>query len=211
MWNADALNLYFCQHWFHMVPFFHTLFTPFSHDFHTHSPSSATMKFSCFSSKEKDFCLPSSFSVIHVSLNIKNNIEKLTNLFFFSPKVWVAMRFSPVAFGLPDLLIELIYIGVPVVQMDSRSLWRCMVTWLPNFLGWVDLLSYIWGSARACPWSSAIINYTYSTEDKLKILAVKVMAHLLDTSNLKWEFSHFHQQPVILIHIIEGIKINFFS
>ena len=23
-----------------MVPFFHTLFTPFSHDFHTHSPSS---------------------------------------------------------------------------------------------------------------------------------------------------------------------------
>ena len=23
-----------------MVPFFHTLFTPFSHDFHMHSPSS---------------------------------------------------------------------------------------------------------------------------------------------------------------------------
>ena len=23
-----------------MVPFFHTLFTPFSHDFHTHRPSS---------------------------------------------------------------------------------------------------------------------------------------------------------------------------
>ena len=40
MWNADVVNLYFCQHWFHMVPFFHTLFTPFSHDFHTHSPSS---------------------------------------------------------------------------------------------------------------------------------------------------------------------------
>ena len=40
MWNADVVNLYFFQHWFHMVPFFHTLFTPFSHDFHTHSPSS---------------------------------------------------------------------------------------------------------------------------------------------------------------------------
>ena len=26
-----------------MVPFFHTLFTPFSHDFHTHSPSSGSM------------------------------------------------------------------------------------------------------------------------------------------------------------------------
>ena len=27
-----------------MVPFFHTLFTPFSHDFHTHSPSSDSTK-----------------------------------------------------------------------------------------------------------------------------------------------------------------------
>ena len=83
--------------------FFHTLFTPSSHDFHTHSPSSATMKFSCFSSNEEDFCLPSSFSVIHVSVNIKNNIEKLTTLFslfslskspgghaIFSRCIWVA-------------------------------------------------------------------------------------------------------------------------
>ena len=28
-----------------MVPFFHTLFTPFSHDFHTHSPSSETERY----------------------------------------------------------------------------------------------------------------------------------------------------------------------
>ena len=34
----------------------------------------------------------------------------------------------------PYLLIELFYIGMPVV----RSLGRCTVTWLPNFLGWVD-------------------------------------------------------------------------
>ena len=31
MWNADVVNLYFCQHWFHMVTFFNTLFTWFSH------------------------------------------------------------------------------------------------------------------------------------------------------------------------------------
>ena len=65
----------------------------------------AAMKFSCFSSNE--IRLPSSFSVIHVSLNIKNNVEKDTTLllFFFSLKVRVAMRFSSVAFGLPYLLI----------------------------------------------------------------------------------------------------------
>ena len=44
------------------------------------------------------------------------------------------------------LLIELFYIGMPVVRMDGlsgeragvRSVGRCTVTWLPNFLGWVD-------------------------------------------------------------------------
>ena len=30
----------------------------------------------------------------------------------------------------------------PVVRTDGRSLGRCTVTWLLNFLGWVDLLSY---------------------------------------------------------------------
>ena len=69
----------------------------------------AAMKFSCFSSNE--IRLPSSFSVIHVSLNIKNNVEKDTTLlfFFFSLKVRAAMRFSSVAFGLPYLLIKLFY------------------------------------------------------------------------------------------------------
>ena len=70
----------------------------------------AAMKFSCFSSNE--IRLPSSFSVIHVSLNIKNNVEKDTTLLFFfslSLKVRAAMRFFSVAFGLPYLLIELFY------------------------------------------------------------------------------------------------------
>ena len=39
-----------------MVPFFHTLFTPFSHDFHTHSPSSVSK--SCdVGSGTRDFSL----------------------------------------------------------------------------------------------------------------------------------------------------------
>ena len=40
-------------------------------------------------------------------------------------------------------------IGLPVVRTDGQ----CTVTWLPNFLGWVDLLSY--GASRE--WSSAIV------------------------------------------------------
>ena len=84
------------------------------------------VKFSCFSSSE--ICLPSSFSVIHVSVNMKNNVKKDTTLFFFSLKVRAAMRFSSVAFGLPYLLIELFYIGVPVVRTDGRSLGQCTVT-----------------------------------------------------------------------------------
>ena len=51
-------------------------------------------------------------------------------------------------------------IGFPVVRTDGR--WsavggRCTVTWLPNFLGWVDLLCYGAPPTRAlaCAWSSA--------------------------------------------------------
>ena len=71
--------------------------------------------------------LPSSFSVIHVSVNIENNVEKDTLVFFLSLKFWAAMRFSSVAFGLQYLLIKLFYIGVPVVRTDGRSLGRCTV------------------------------------------------------------------------------------
>ena len=101
------------------------------------------------------FSIPrsSSFSVIHISVNIKNNAEKDTTflLFFLSKSPGghvISFQIKPwVAFGLPYLLIELFYIGMPVVRTDGRSLARCTVTWLPNFLGWVDY--------RA--WSSAMI------------------------------------------------------
>ena len=88
----------------------------------------AAMKFSCCSSNE--IRLPSSFSVIHVSLKIINNVERDTTLlllFFFSLKVRAAMRFSSVVFGLPYLSIELFHIGVPVVRTVGRSLGRCTV------------------------------------------------------------------------------------
>ena len=70
----------------------------------------------------------SSFSVIHVSVNIKNNIEKDTTLlllFFLSKSQGghaISFQIKPwVAFGLPCLLIELFYIGMPVVRTDGRA------------------------------------------------------------------------------------------
>ena len=52
-----------------------------------------------------------------------------------------------------------------------------------------------------------------STEDNINSNSsdVEVLSHLLDTSDLKWKISHFYQQSVIWNHIVEGIKINFFS
>ena len=93
----------------------------------------------------------SSFSVIHVSVNIKNNVEKdETKLLFFLSKSpgghSISFQIKPrVAFRLPYLLIDLFFIGSPVLRTDSRAfrrsggrvVGRCTVTWLPNFLGWV--------------------------------------------------------------------------
>ena len=46
----------------------------------------------------------------------------------------ISLQIKPwVTFGFPCLLIELFYIGMPVVRKDGRT-----VTWLPNFLVWVD-------------------------------------------------------------------------
>ena len=94
---------------------------------------SATMKFSGFSPDEihllcfQSLTLVLSFSVIHVSVNIKNNIEKDTTLllFFLSKSLGshaISFQTEPwVAFWLPYLLIELFYIGMPVVQTDGST------------------------------------------------------------------------------------------
>ena len=99
----------------------------------------------------------SSFSVIHVSVNIKNNAEKDTTLLLFflskSPGGHViSFQIKPwVAFGLPYLLIELFYIGMPVVRTDGRSLARSVyghvitkfsrMCRLPHFLSYGALLA----------------------------------------------------------------------
>ena len=74
----------------------------------------------------------SSFSVIHVSVNIKNNAEKDTTLllFFLSKSPGghlISFQIKPwVAFALPYLLIELDYIGMPVLgNVDSSCISFC--------------------------------------------------------------------------------------
>ena len=52
-------------------------------------------------------------------------------------------KWPRIAFGLPYLLIELFYIGMPVVRTAGLSGGRCTVTWLPNFLGWVDYFIFL--------------------------------------------------------------------
>ena len=52
---------------------------------------------------------------------------------------------------------------------------------------WNCLNSFVWG------WRlQSNIYSTYSTEDKLKILAAEVSGHLLVTSDLKWKIDHLH-------------------
>ena len=76
----------------------------------------------------------SSFSVIHVGVNVKNNTEKDTTLllFFLSKSPDGQVVSFPlkhrVAFGLSYLLIELLYIGMPVVRTDGRSVYGHVFT-----------------------------------------------------------------------------------
>ena len=75
----------------------------------------------------------SSFSVIQVSVNIKNNVKKDTSLLLFlslSPGGHaISFQIKPwVAFRLPYLLIELFYIGMPVVRTESRSVYGHVIT-----------------------------------------------------------------------------------
>ena len=93
----------------------------------------------------------SSFSVIHVSVNIKNNAEKDTTLLLFflskSPggHVISIQTKASVSFGLPYLLIELFYIGMPMVRTVARSVYGHVITKfsrtgkLPHFLSYGEL------------------------------------------------------------------------
>ena len=106
----------------------------------------------------------SSFSVIHVSANIKNNAEKdMTLLSFFLSKSSgghvISFQIKPsVAFPLPYLLIELFYIGMPVVRTVAHSVYGHVITKftqmgrLPNFLSYGAPPTR---DASRCEWSSA--------------------------------------------------------
>ena len=89
----------------------------------------------------------SSCSVIHVSVNIKDNTERDTTLLFFLCEFPSGHVFS---FQI-KLTLSYIWVAIPVDWVTlhwyvcgaegrslARSLARCTVTWLPNFLGWVD-------------------------------------------------------------------------
>ena len=101
----------------------------------------------------------SSFSVIHVSVNIKNNAEKDATLLLFllskSPGGRViSFQIKPwVAFGLPHLLIEFFYIGMPVVRTVARSVYGHVIIKFSRMGKLPHFLSYR-ASRRA--WSAAI-------------------------------------------------------
>ena len=122
----------------------------------------------------------SSFSVIHVSVNIKNNVEKdETLLLFFLSKTpgghSISFQIKPwVAFRLPYLLIELFYISIPVVQTDSRAVGRFTVTWLPHFLGWVVYHIFLPIVLRCTRESSAVTSQLFENEPLAKLAAIWV-------------------------------------
>ena len=73
----------------------------------------------------------SSFSLVYVTVNIKNNAEKDTTMLLFVllnktlSRIWVAIP------------VDWVILHWYACGADGRLLARCTVTWLPNFLGWV--------------------------------------------------------------------------
>ena len=82
----------------------------------------------------------SSFSVIHVSVNIKKNVEKDTTLLLFflskSPGGQAIFSKQKLELHLGCHTCWLNYFTL-VCLWCGRTVGWCMVTWLPNFLGWV--------------------------------------------------------------------------
>ena len=77
----------------------------------------------------------SSFSVVHVNVNIKSNAEKDTTLLLF---FLLNKTLSRIGVAIPvDWVILHWYSCGADGRSLGRSLARCTVTWLPNFLGWV--------------------------------------------------------------------------
>ena len=130
-------------------------------NFHLFLPTKSSLLFSITRS--------SSFSVIDVSVNIKNNVEKDTTLllFFLSKSPGghaISFQIKPwVAFRLPYLLIELFYIGMPVVRTDSRAVGRSVyshvITKFSRMGSLYTPFSYPWCSAARASGARAPLLY----------------------------------------------------
>ena len=127
------------------------------------------MKFSCFffqrnSSPWCSFTRSSSFSVIHMSVHIKNNVEK-TRLFFFSKSPGHSKLNLELHLGYHTCWLSYFFVGVPVVRTDGWSGGRT-VTWLPKFLGCIGYQIFSPMVLRARE-SSAINVEIHGSERKL--------------------------------------------
>ena len=88
-------------------------------------------------------------------------------------------------------------IGFHVVRTDGRKDGRCTVTWLPNFLGWIDFLSYGAPLARASgAWSSvkkpcylhialSNLNIVDSSESSLRIILLSTLVYPYEQDTMK--------------------------
>ena len=147
-----SLLLIFALHWW---PLAFLIFSPPLQNFHVFSQQKKWLLCSLFLAL--DLCCPFSgwplLACCLLSLflclcfSLYSKLADMTiNLLY---KTLVALQFpakitsSCIWVAIPvHMLNELFYIGMPVVQTDGRSIVLCTVTWLPNFLGWIDFLSY---------------------------------------------------------------------
>ena len=105
---------------------------------------------------------PGCYSVIHVSVNIKNNAEKDTNLLLFflsKSRGGHAISFpikSWVAFGLPYLMIELFYIGMLWCgRIVGRQVYGNVTTQISRMF---RLPNFVTHGALLRTWESSAIN-----------------------------------------------------
>ena len=124
----------------------------------------------------------SSFSVNHVSVNIKNNVEKDTTLLFFlfkSPgRHAISFQIKPcAAFRLPYLLIELFYIGMSVVRTDS---W--VVDW--SVYGHV-ITKFSWMGSSPSLNFIRLLRVVFSSQQRLNRPAVNAVQWLVDCLNIR--------------------------
>ena len=108
---------------------------------------SAPLNFHVFlPTKFVSFVFNNSLQLFPVSVNIKNDVEKDMTFFFFSKSPGsrvISFQIKPsVAFGLPDLLTELFYIGMPVVRTDSRVVSRSVYGHVITKFSWMGRLPH---------------------------------------------------------------------